>query len=100
MFFVIILNDRIRPAQRGSTAMRLAGEGASTTLYSLAAVLTDCGLLCLSFVLMFWETGFLSIYTALFVSNLAFLMLAFGGIGRCAATTAPSRPADSGGRSN
>jgi hypothetical protein len=44
IFFVIILNNRMRRTQRGSSAMRLEGEGASPTLYSLAVVSLDCGL--------------------------------------------------------
>ena len=76
LFFVIILNDRIRRAQRGSSAMILAGEGRSSTLYSLAVVPTDYGLLCVSFVVMFWEAGFLWVYAALMAANAAFAVLA------------------------
>jgi phosphatidylglycerophosphate synthase len=76
LFFVIILNDRIRRAQRGSSAMILAGEGRSSTLYSLAVVPTDYGLLCVSFVLMFWEAGFLWVYAALMAANAGFAVLA------------------------
>lgn len=76
LFFVIILNDRIRRAQRGSSAMLLAGEGTSSALYSLALVPTDYGLLCLSFAVMFWEAGFLGLYTALMAANAAFALLA------------------------
>jgi phosphatidylglycerophosphate synthase len=76
LFFVIILNDRIRRAQRGSSAMILAGEGRSSPLYSLAVVPTDYGLLCVSFVLMAWEAGFLWVYGALMAANAAFALLA------------------------
>jgi phosphatidylglycerophosphate synthase len=76
LFFVIMLNDRIRRAQRGSSAMLLAGEDTSSTLYSLAVVPTDYGVLCLSFALLFWDAGFLWVYTALMVSNAAFTAIA------------------------
>ena len=76
MFFVVILNDQLRRAHRGSNEMRLAGEGSSSTLYSLAVVPTDYGLLCVVFALMFWHTGFFWVYTALMLANLAFLFLA------------------------
>jgi phosphatidylglycerophosphate synthase len=76
LFFVIILNDRIRRTQRGSSAMLPEGEGSSSVMYSLAVVPTDYGLLCLALALMFWDSGFLWIYTALMASNVAFLGLA------------------------
>lgn len=76
MFFVTMLNDRIRRAQRGSSAMLLAGDGESSVLYSLAVLPTDYGLLCLAFSFMFWEAAFRATYAALFVTNVAFLLLA------------------------
>lgn len=76
MFFVVILNDQIRRAHRGSTQMILQGEGSSSTLYSLAVVPTDYGLLCVVFALLFWQTGFFWVYTALMVLNAAFLVIA------------------------
>jgi phosphatidylglycerophosphate synthase len=76
LFFVIILNDQLRRAHRGSAAMILQGEGRSSTLYSLAVVPTDYGLLCLVFVLLAWHQVFFWVYTALMVANLAFLLLA------------------------
>ncbi|HKY15324.1 MAG TPA: CDP-alcohol phosphatidyltransferase family protein [Microthrixaceae bacterium] len=75
-FFVVILNDQLRRAHRGSSEMRLQGEGTSSLLYSLAVVPTDYGLLCLVFVLLAAETLFLWAYTALMFANLAFLGLA------------------------
>jgi phosphatidylglycerophosphate synthase len=76
MFFVVILNDQIRRAHRGTTEMLLQGEGTSSMLYSLAVAPTDYGLLCVVFALLFWQTGFFWIYTGLMVANLAFLLLA------------------------
>jgi phosphatidylglycerophosphate synthase len=78
LFFVIILNDRIRRVQRGSSAMILAGEGRSSLLYALAVVPTDYGFLCLAFGLMFWDVGFLWLYAGLMAANAAFAVLALG----------------------
>jgi len=75
MFFVIILNDQIRRAQRGDTKMILQGEGSSSTLYSLAVMPTDYGLLCVMFALMPW-TGFVWVYGLLLAANAGFMVLA------------------------
>lgn len=74
-FFVIILNDHLRRARKGTTEMLLDGEGRSSLLYSLAVVPTDYGLLCLAFVLMWWS-WFPLLYGALMACNAGFLMLA------------------------
>ena len=76
MFFTIILNDQLRRAHRGSSAMLLAGDGQSTVLYSLAIAPTDYGLLCLVFALQFWSDGFTVIYACLLAANALFLGLA------------------------
>jgi phosphatidylglycerophosphate synthase len=76
MFFTVILTDLLRRAHRGGTQMRLAGEGSSSTLYSLAVVPTDYGLMCLLFVLLFWQPGFMVVYGLVLVANLAFAALA------------------------
>lgn len=75
-FFVVILNDQIRRAHRGTTDMLLAGDGSSSVWYSLAVVPTDYGLLCWVFLLMGAPTAFRWVYTALMLANLAFLGLA------------------------
>jgi phosphatidylglycerophosphate synthase len=75
-FFVVILNDRIRRAQRGSSAMILAGEGSSSALYALAVIPTDDGLLFLTLSLMFVHAAFQWVYGALMAANLGFLLLA------------------------
>jgi len=75
-FFVIILNDQIRRAQRNTTEMLLQGEGKSSRLYSLAVMPTDYGLLCLVFVALFWQSGFFWMYSALMAASLIFLALA------------------------
>jgi phosphatidylglycerophosphate synthase len=74
MFFVIMLNDRLRRAHRGTTDVLL--EGSSPLLYRLAVLPTDYGFLCVAFSLLFWQTGFPWIYGGLAAANLAFLMLA------------------------
>lgn len=76
MFFVIILNDQIRRAHRGTTEMILQDDGTSSLIYSLAVVPTDYGLLCVVFLLQFWQVGFTWIYGALLAASAAFLVLA------------------------
>lgn len=76
LFFTIILNDQIRRARRGTTEMLLERDGTSSPLYSLAVIPTDYGLLCLVFVLLWWEAGFTGVYSALLVANAAFAVLA------------------------
>jgi phosphatidylglycerophosphate synthase len=78
MFFTIILNDQMRRSHRGTTEMLLQGDGRSSTLYSLAVVPLDYGLLCLVFGLLFWDTGFLWVYSGLLAANAVFLVLALG----------------------
>lgn len=75
LFFGMILTDQLRRAHRGSTQMRLQGEGSSSPLYSLAVVPTDYGLLCVVFVLMFWHQGFMVVYGLIALANVAFTML-------------------------
>lgn len=75
-FFVIILNDQLRRAHRGTTQMLLEGQGSSSTLYSLAVVPTDYGLLCWVFVLFSTRVAFAWTYGALMVANAAFLAMA------------------------
>lgn len=76
LFFAMILTDQLRRAHRGSAEMRLAGEGSSSPLYSLAVVPTDYGLLCLVFVLLSWHQGFMVAYGLLTLANVAFAALA------------------------
>jgi phosphatidylglycerophosphate synthase len=75
MFFVIILNDQIRRAHRGTTQMLLQGDGSSSTLYSLAVMPTDYGLMCIVLGLMWWS-GFVWIYGLLLAANAGFMVLA------------------------
>lgn len=75
MFFVIILNDQIRRAHRGTSQMLLQGDGSSSTLYSLAVLPTDYGLLCVVLGFMWWQ-GFVGLYALLLAANAAFMVLA------------------------
>jgi len=76
MFFTVILNDQLRRAHRGTTDMVLAGDGRSSTGYSLAVIPTDYGLLCVVFALLASATVFDVVYTVLFAANAVFLLLA------------------------
>ncbi len=75
MFFVIILNDQIRRAHRGTSQMLLQGDGSSSTLYSLAVLPTDYGLLCVVLGFMWWQ-GFVGLYALLLAANAGFMVLA------------------------
>lgn len=76
LFFIIILNDQLRRANRGSAEMLLQDSGSSSTLYSLVVVPTDYGLLCLTFALMPWRVGFRWAYSLLMLANALFLFAA------------------------
>lgn len=79
-FFGIIATDFLRRIHRlehpgeGSTAP--AEMWRNSPLYSLAVVPTDYGFLCLSFLLLWWHTGFMLIYSALAAINVFVLLLA------------------------
>ena len=77
-FFATLLMDQLRRARRGHAGTRLAGEGDSSTLYALAVLPTDFGLLCLLFLLLTAPTVFTAAYTLLAVLTWAFLVLALG----------------------
>jgi phosphatidylglycerophosphate synthase len=74
-FFVIILNDHIRRTHRGTPGAIMQGDGSSSTLYSIAVIPADYGLLCLVLGLMWWS-GFVWVYGLLLAANAAFLGLA------------------------
>lgn len=76
LFFAIILTDQMRRAHRGSTSMRLAGEGSSSLAYSLAVLPTEYGVLTLAFLAWAVPPAFAAIYTSLFIVNVCFLVLA------------------------
>jgi hypothetical protein len=72
---VIILNDHIRRTHRGTPGAIMQGDGSSSTLYSIAVIPADYGLLCLVLGLMWWS-GFVWVYGLLLAANAAFLGLA------------------------
>lgn len=74
-FFVIILNDHIRRTHRGTAGAIMKGDGSSSTLYSIAVIPADYGLMCLVLALMPWS-GFAWVYGLLLAANAAFLCLA------------------------
>lgn len=78
MFFGMTLNDQLRRMHRASTGGSPSELGRPSTLRSLLVVPTDYGLLCLSFLLLGFGTVFATVYALLFVTNLAFLLVALG----------------------
>ena len=76
LFFAIILTDQMRRAHRGSTSMRLAGEGSSSFIYSLAVMPTEYGVLAVAFLLWAAPPAFTAVYASLFVVNVCFVVLA------------------------
>lgn len=75
-FFAVILTDQLRRMHRADHGTIRAGQGSSSALYSLAVVPTDYGLMCVVFGLLWWQTGFVVVYTLLLLANLAFLAMA------------------------
>ncbi len=74
-FFGVILTDLLRRlAGQGQPASAAAAKPTSA-LYSLAVIPADYGLLAVVFVLLWWQQGFVVIYTALAAIN-ALLLLA------------------------
>lgn len=75
-FFAIVLTDQLRRAEHIRTGIPTRGSRSTSTLYSLAVVPTDYGLMCLSFVLLAWPLGFTVVYIAFFAANTLYLALA------------------------
>lgn len=76
LFFAIILTDQMRRAHRGSTSMRLAGEGSSSIGYSIAVLPTEYGVLALAFLLWGVPPAFTAVYATLFAVNACFMAMA------------------------
>lgn len=74
-FFGVILTELLRRTKSAGAAAPPANDRRSSTLYSLAVLPADYGLLLLSFVLLGWHPGFVFVYTALAALNLAILAL-------------------------
>lgn len=75
-FFAIVLTDQLRRAEHVRTGIPTRGSRRTSTLYSLAVVPTDYGLMCLAFVLLAWPLGFTVVYLAFFAANTLYLVLA------------------------
>lgn len=75
-FFAVILTDQLRRMHRADRGTIRAGHGSSSTLYSLAVIPTDYGLMCVVFGLLWWHTGFVVVYSLLLLANAAFLAMA------------------------
>lgn len=75
LFFAMILNDQLR-RQAGVTMRATAGGDRPSVLRSLVVAPTDYGVLCLSFLLYGWTTGFAVVYALLALATAGFLVLA------------------------
>lgn len=76
LFFGMTLNDQLRRGHALATGTPLATAAKPSTLRSLAVIPTDYGLLCASFVLLGWQSGFRVVYGLLFLGHAGFLALA------------------------
>lgn len=74
-FFVQILTDFLRRAHPGQ-APAPADSSRAAALRSLAVVPTDYGLLCLLFVILGWQQGFVLAYSLVLAGTVAFLLVA------------------------
>lgn len=79
-FFGIMATDflrRIHRLESPSGAVEPPREAwRSGSLYSLAVIPNDYGFLCLAFALLWWQPGFVAVYTALAAINAVLLVLA------------------------
>lgn len=75
-FFAIVLTDQLRRSENVRTGIPTRGSRTTSTLYSLAVVPTDYGLMCLAFVLLAWPPAFTVVYLAFFAANTLYLVLA------------------------
>lgn len=75
LFFVQILTDQLRRAHPAQ-APPPADASAAAVIRSLLVAPTDYGLLCLVFVVLGWQTGFVVAYGLMFAGCAAFMMLA------------------------
>lgn len=79
-FFGIIAADFLRRIHRlqspAETEEAPREAWRSGSLYSLAVIPSDYGFLCLAFALLWWQQGFVVIYTALAAINALLLLLA------------------------
>lgn len=73
-FFGMILTDLLRRVHRGTSAIIIRQKGPSSFLYSLAVVPADYGVMCLLFMLLWWQQLFVVLYLLLFVANALILV--------------------------
>src|SRR5690554_4657661 len=99
LFFAMVLTDTLRRAARGQREHFLADQGSSSTLYSLAVVPTDYGLVCLLFFALAWREGFIVGYSLLGAALVGFTLLALPKwylelrrTGRVPGSGSPDRP--------
>ncbi|WP_075204257.1 CDP-alcohol phosphatidyltransferase family protein [Haematomicrobium sanguinis] len=75
-FFAIVLTDQMRRFQRGSSQMRLAGEGSSSVLYSVLVLPLEFGVLSWVFLLWGWPAAFTIVYALLALCYVLYLAAA------------------------
>jgi len=75
-FFGMILTEQLRRADSVAQGSPVLVRKPTSALYSLAAVPTDYGLMCLVFVLLAWPALFTVAYLLLLAANAAYLLLA------------------------
>jgi len=79
-FFGIIAADFLRRIHRLESPVDVVEAPReawrSGGLYSLAVIPSDYGFLCLAFLLLWWQPGFVAVYTALAAVNAVLLVLA------------------------
>ena len=74
-FFSMILTDQLRriaSSERGTTYAKPSGSGG--WLQTVVAIPTDYAVLCLAFVLFGWHSGFVVVYSLLFIANAVILV--------------------------
>ncbi|EAR26063.1 hypothetical protein A20C1_09289 [marine actinobacterium PHSC20C1] len=74
-FFAMILTDQLRriaSSERGSTYAKPSGGGG--WLQTIVAIPTDYAVLCLTFVIFGWASGFIVVYGLLFFANAVILI--------------------------
>lgn len=74
-FFGMILVDQLARVRHATTGVPVAGAKAMGRLNSYAKLPTDYGVLCLAFVLLGWQTGFLVVYTLLALAMVGYTVL-------------------------
>ena len=74
-FFGMILVDLLARAERARTGVEAPPKGAMNPLKSYGKLPTDYGVLCVSFALLGWHSGFLVAYTLLAAAMVGYTLL-------------------------